>query len=140
MRKHYIAIAAVILIAIFFDGWLLNRSYKIPAAQTSESVVAELATRSNPVTVFGLYNCRGWAGALVVQSDGSVIGPLSLKPAEADALAKKANIPAAHQQHIFPAQGDCGPQAEAPGYQQEHPDSERTPASPLTTPDGRQTI
>lgn len=74
---------------------------------TPTPVSADELSTQKPVAIFGLYNCRGWAGVIVVLENGTVIGPLSMRPADAQAFAKKAGIPPEHQQHLFPAQGEC---------------------------------
>lgn len=80
----------------------LPESINTPTPVSSD----ELSTQK-PVTIFGLYNCRGWVGVIIVLENGTVVGPLSMRPADAQAFAKKAGIPAEHQQHLFPAQGEC---------------------------------
>lgn len=74
---------------------------------TIQQPTADELSNAKPIAIFGLYNCRGWAGVIIVLENGTVVGPLSMRPADAQAFAKKAGIPTEHQQHLFPAQGEC---------------------------------
>lgn len=102
-------IAAVILLITETLIWKATATeISLPEQIASQSQVTsdELANQK-PITIFGLYNCRGWAGVIVVLENGTVVGPLSMTPKDAQAFAKKAGVPTEHQQHLFPAQGEC---------------------------------
>ncbi len=108
-RAILIWVCALSVIGLnFLVNPIWGMDFPLPEAIISSPPVssADLAT-SKPVAIFGLYNCRGWAGVIVVLENGTIVGPLSMKPDDAIAFAKKANIAPTHQVHLFPAQGEC---------------------------------
>ena len=121
LERHPVAfVLALALITVMSVCGITGCSKRVPPAATTEQVLS-IQFESAPVAVFGLYNCRGWAGALLIESSGAS-HILSMKPSEALQLAKKYNIATEHQNHLFPAQGDCGGgDDKGPPYVQENP-------------------
>lgn len=110
--RQLIAPLLIASLCLFSIGYAISDSnaadLPLPEAfANTPAVSSDALATSKPVTIFGLYNCRGWAGVIVVPENGTVVGPLSMKPADAQAFAKKAEIAPEHQIHLFPAQGEC---------------------------------
>lgn len=110
MRTPRLWIALAIIVALIETLIWKATAAELPLPEpinTPTPVSSDELSTQKPVTIFGLYNCRGWVGVIIVLENGTVVGPLSMRPADAQAFAKKAGIPAEHQQHLFPAQGEC---------------------------------